>query len=114
MTANYVVASRPEDTRKKAKKYSKLRMTVFCMEQDIWEKVKRFLQHIGYYDLFVMAQYFLDTDDYFRQGISMFKQQYIDDGGTTEEIDSLIETMLNFAFDGYEIINEDADEELVV
>ena len=112
ITAEYIINPRPVDTRKKAKKYSKLRMTVFCMEQNIWEKVKRFLQHIGYYDLFVMAQYFLDTDDYFQQGISMFKQQYIDDGGTTEEIDSLIETMLNFAFDGYEIINEDAEEEL--
>lgn len=112
VTANYVVAPRPEDTRKKAKKYSKLRMTLFCMQQNIWEKVKRFLEHIGYYDLFVMAQYFLDTDDYFQQGISMFKQQYIEDGGTAEEIDSLVETMLNFAFDGYEILNEDADEEL--
>ena len=112
VTANYVVAPRPEDTRKKAKKYSKLRMTLFCMQQDIWEKVKKFLEHIGYYDLFVMAQYFLDTDDYFQQGISMFKQQYIEDGGTAEEIDSLVQTMLNFAFDGYEILNEDAEEEL--
>lgn len=112
VTANYVVAPRPEDTRKKAKKYSKLRMTLFCMQQNIWEKVKRFLEHIGYYDLFVMAQYFLDTDDYFQQGISMFKQQYIEDGGTAEEIDSLVQTMLNFAFDGYEILNEDAEEEL--
>ena len=114
VTANYVVAPLPKDTRKKAKKYSKLRITLFCMQQNIWEKVKRFLEHIGYYDLFVMAQYFLDTDDYFQQGISMFKQQYIEDGGTAEEIDSLVETMLNFAFDGYEILNEDADEELVV
>ena len=114
VTANYVVTPRPEDTRKKAKKYSKLRMTLFCMQQDIWEKVKKFLDHIGYYDLFVMAQYFLDTDDYFQQGISMFKQQYIEDGGTAEEIDSLVQTMLNFAFDGYEILNEDAEEELDV
>lgn len=110
VTANYVIESRPKDTRKKAKKYSKLRITLFCMQQNIWEKVKGFLEHVGYYDLFVMAQYFLDTDDYFQQGISMFKQQYIADGGTAEEIDSLVQTMLNFAFDGYEILNEDADE----
>ena len=109
VTANYVIESRPKDTRKKAKKYSKLRMTLFCMQHDIWEKVKGFLEHVGYYDLFVMAQYFLDTDDYFKQGISMFKQQYIEDGGTSEEIDSLVETMLNFAFDGYEIIPDDAE-----
>ena len=113
MTANYIIAPRPEDTRKKAKKYSKLRITLFCMQQNIWEKVKGFLEHVGYYDLFVMAQYFLDTDDYFQQGISMFKQQYIEDGGTAEEIDSLVETMLNFAFDGYEIIPDDAEKENV-
>ena len=112
VTANYVIESRPKDTRKKAKKYSKLRITLFCMQQNIWEKVKGFLEHVGYYDLFVMAQYFLDTDDYFQQGISMFKQQYIADGGTAEEIDSLVQTMLNFAFDGYEILNEDTEEEL--
>ena len=112
ITAEYIINSLPVDTRKKAKKYSKLRMTLFCMQQDIWEKVKGFLEHVGYYDLFVMAQYFLDTDDYFQQGISMFKQQYIEDGGTAEEVDSLVETMLNFAFDGYEILNEDAEEEL--
>jgi hypothetical protein len=35
------------------------------MEQGIWNDVKGFLEKIGYYDLFVMAQYFLDTDDYF-------------------------------------------------
>ena len=102
ITAEYIINSLPVDTRKKAKKYSKLRMTLFCMQQNIWEKVKKFLEHVGYYDLFVMAQYFLDTDDYFQQGISMFKQQYIADGGTAEEIDSLVETMLNLVFDGYE------------
>lgn len=40
-------------------------MTLFCMEQNIWTDVKEFLKKVGYYDLFVMAQYFLDTDDYF-------------------------------------------------
>ena len=112
ITAEYVVNPRPIDTRKKAKKYSKLRMTLFCMEQGIWNDVKEFLEKIGYYDLFVMAQYFLDTDDYFQRGIAMFEDAYADVNRSKEEIESLVETMLNFAFDGYEILNEDADEEL--
>ena len=112
ITAEYVVNPRPIDTRKKAKKYSKLRMTLFCMEQGIWNDVKEFLEKIGYYDLFVMAQYFLDTDDYFQRGIAMFEDAYADVNRSKEEIKSLVETMLNFAFDGYEILNEDADEEL--
>lgn len=112
ITAEYVVNPRPVDTRKKAKKYSKLRMTLFCMEQGIWNDVKEFLEKIGYYDLFVMAQYFLDTDDYFQRGIAMFKDAYADVNHSKEEIESLIETMLGFSFDGYEILNEDADEEL--
>lgn len=114
ITAEYVVNPRPIDTRKKAKKYSKLRMTLFCMEQGIWNDVKEFLEKIGYYDLFVMAQYFLDTDDYFQRGIAMFEDAYADANRSKEEIESLVETMLNFAFDGYEILNEDADEELDV
>ena len=112
ITAEYVINPRPIDTRKKAKKYSKLRMTLFCMEQGIWNDVKEFLEKIGYYDLFVMAQYFLDTDDYFQRGIAMFEDAYADVNRSKEEIESLVETMLNFAFDGYEILNEDADEEL--
>ena len=102
ITAEYVVNPRPIDTRKKAKKYSKLRMTLFCMEQGIWNDVKEFLEKIGYYDLFVMAQYFLDTDDYFQRGIAMFEDAYADANRSKEEIESLVETMLNFAFDGYE------------
>lgn len=112
ITAEYVVNPRSVDTRKKAKKYSKLRMTLFCMEQGIWNDVKEFLEKIGYYDLFVMAQYFLDTDDYFQRGIAMFKDAYTDVNHPKEEIESLVETMLNFSFDGYEILNENVTEEV--
>lgn len=113
VTANYAVQPRPEDTRKKAKKYSKLRMTLFCIEQNIWADVKEYLEAIGYYDLFVMAQYFLDTDDYFKRGIKMFTDMYKEKMPDVD-VDSLVEVMLNFAFDGYEILNEDAEEELDV
>lgn len=112
VTAEYAIEPRPEDTRKKAKKYSKLRMTLFCMEQGIWRDVKAFLEKTEYYDLFVMAQYFLDTDDYFQRGIQMFLDSYSDPEHPREELEVLVETMLNFAFDGYEIINEDAEEGL--
>lgn len=37
------------------KKYSKLKITLFCMEAGIWDSVKSYLEGIGYYDLFVMA-----------------------------------------------------------
>jgi len=59
-----------------------------------------------------MAQYFLDTDDYFQRGMQLFKTAYADEQHPIEELDELIEAMLNFAFDGYEIINENAEEEL--
>lgn len=112
ITANYTIQPRPEDTRKKAKRYSKLRLTLFCMDQGIWKDVKAFLEESGYYDLFVMAQYFLDTDDYFQRGVEMFLDSYSKDDYTREELKQMIEVMLNFAFDGYEILNEDAEEEL--
>ena len=112
ITANYIIQPRPEDTRKKAKRYSKLRITLFCMDQGIWKDVKAFLEESGYYDLFVMAQYFLDTDDYFQRGVEMFLDSYSKDDYTREDLKQMIEVMLNFAFDGYEILNEDAEEEL--
>ena len=112
ITANYVIKPIPEDTRKKAKRYSKLRITIFCMEQNIWKHVKEFLEKTGYYDLFVMAQYFLDTDDYFQRGIKAFKDAYIDVQHPEEKLDEMIEAMLNFAFDGYEILNENEEEQL--
>lgn len=65
VTAEYEITARPEDPHKKAKKYSKLKMTMFLIEQRLWTDVKAYLEKIGYYDLFVMAQYFLDTDDYY-------------------------------------------------
>lgn len=107
ITADYTIQDCPADTRKKAKKYSKLRMTLFCMEQNIWTDVKEFLEKFGYYDLFVMAQYFLDTDDYFQKGINAFLDGYADENHPREELETLVETMLNFAFDGYEIIDEE-------
>ena len=82
------------------------------MEQGIWNDVKELLEKNGYYDLFVMAQYFLDTDDYFQRGIAMFKDAYVDVNHSKEEIESLVETMLNFSFDGYEILNENVTEEV--
>lgn len=112
ITAEYVIQPRPDDTRKKAKRYSKLKMTIFCMEQKIWDDVKRFLEGTGYYDLFVMAQYFLDTDEYFQRGIKAFLEAYESEEHPKEELEALVETMLQFAFDGYEILDEDAEEEL--
>lgn len=88
-------------------------MTLFCIEQNIWTDVKEYLEAIGYYDLFVMAQYFLDTDDYFKRGIKMFTDMYKEKMPDID-VDSLVEAMLNFAFDGYEILNEDAEEEIDV
>lgn len=43
-------------------KYSKLKMVLFLTKQGIWSTVKQFLEQAGYYDLFVMAQYFLEND----------------------------------------------------
>lgn len=113
ITAEYDVQPCPKDMHKKAKRYSKLRMTIFLMDQQLWEDVKKFLERTGYYDLFVMAQYFLDTDEYFQRGIDAFKQAYASEQHPIKELEDTVEAMLNFAFDGYEIVNESVEEELV-
>lgn len=106
ITANYVVQARPEDTLEKTRKFSKLRITLFCIEQGIWEDIKEFLISLGYYDLFVMAQFFLETDEYFKKGLELFTEMYKEKDPTVD-IDSMVDTMLNFAFDGYVILDED-------
>lgn len=42
----------------------------------------------------------------------MFKEAYVDERHTAEDIDAMVESMENFAFDGYEILDEEADEVL--
>lgn len=87
---------------KEVKRFSKLKITLFCMEQNIWKDVKEYLEKIGYYDLFVMAQYFLESDEYFIKGIESFKEAYCDANNTKEKLDDLIEAMYKFAEDGTE------------
>lgn len=88
------------------RKFSKLKLTLFCIENNIWQDVKEYLEKIGYYDLFVMAVYFLETDEYFVKGLESFKQAYIDENRSEQEIDVLIENMKKFAHDGYVIVDE--------
>ena len=102
INASYVVAPIDPDTLpKRTKKYSKLKVTMFCMQQGIWEQVKAFLTENGFYDLFVMAQYFTEDNDYMKNGVDafceMYKAQHPD-----VDVDALVAHMLNYAFDGYE------------
>jgi hypothetical protein len=51
-----------------------------------------------------MAQYFLESDEYFIKGIESFKEARVDTEVTSEMLDEMIKNMLDFAFDGYELI----------
>lgn len=101
ITFVYVVNENEIQT-KRVRKFSKLKLTLFCIEQNIWKDVKEYLEKIGYYDLFVMAQYFLESDEYFIKGIESFKEARVDTEVTLEMLDEMIKNMLDFAFDGYE------------
>ena len=88
------------------RKFSKLKITIFCIKNNIWQDVKEYLEKIGYYDLFVMAVYFIETDEYFTKGIQMFKEARADSILPIEELDKMIEQMLDFAHDGYVTTDE--------
>lgn len=45
--------------------------------------------------------------------VHAFKQAYASEQHPLEELEDTIEAMLNFAFDGYETVNENNEEELV-
>ena len=89
------------------KRYSKLKITLFCIEMGIWESVKSYLEKIGYYDLFVMATFFLESDEYFNKGLQMYVEAMIAIGQSKDDIESLIENMKNFAYDGDVTVNEE-------
>lgn len=98
-----------DTTTNRVKRYSKLKITLFCIEQGIWEQVKEYLTKIGFYDLFVMAQFFLETDEYFVKGLQMYSEAAVDENTSKEDIDELIETMKNFAHDGYVTLNDEGN-----
>lgn len=102
---DYVV----QPINKQVRKFSKLKLTLFCIENNIWQDVKEYLEKIGYYDLFVMAVYFLETDEYFVKGLESFKQAYIDANRSEQELDILIENMKNFAHDGYVTVDKNGN-----
>jgi hypothetical protein len=54
ITSVYIVNENPSYS-KQVRKFSKLKITLFCIENKIWQDVKEYLEKIGYYDLFVMA-----------------------------------------------------------
>lgn len=54
------------------RRFSKLKLVEFCMEQGIWQELKDFLEGAGYYDLFVMAVFFLENDKFFMRGLQAF------------------------------------------
>ena len=89
------------------KRYSKLKITLFCIEMGIWNSVKEYLEKIGYYDLFVMATFFLESDEYFNKGLQMYMEAMVASGSSKNDIESLIENMKNFAYDGDVTVNEE-------
>ena len=105
ITSVYIVNDKTSQL-KQVRKFSKLKITLFCIENNIWQDVKEYLEKIGYYDLFVMAVYFLETDEYFTKGLQMFKESRADANLPMEELDKMIEQMLSFAHDGYVTIDE--------
>lgn len=107
LTAVYLVEELPEVVDNRVKRYSKLKITLFCIEHGIWEQVKEYLTKIGYYDLFVMAQFFLEIDEYFVKGLEMYAEAAVDATTSKEMIMEMIENMKNFAHDGYVTLDED-------
>lgn len=109
MTSVYVVREKENVNIQPnhVKRYSKLKITLFCMEMGIWDSVKSYLEKIGYYDLFVMAAFFLESDEYFNKGLQMYTEAMVASGSSKDDIESLIENMKNFAYDGDVTVNEE-------
>lgn len=54
-------------------KYSKLKAIKRALELGVWGMIKAKLEELGFYDLFLAAQYFDGSDPDFKNGIEMVK-----------------------------------------
>lgn len=52
---------------------------------------------------------FLDVDEYFKTGIKLFQQVYLEYGHTPEEYQQLVQQMCDYAFTGYETVQVPAE-----
>ena len=112
LTAQYEIVDIPSPTTVQVKRFSKLKLVAFCMEKKIWMDLKTFLRRLGYYDLFVMAVYFLENDKFFMQGLEAFKQYKAQDPKYDSEVlQQLIQQALDAAFDGMQEVHIEEQEQ---
>lgn len=112
ITAQYTVIDIPPPKKYvQVRRFSKLRLVEFCMERGIWESLKSYITELGYYDLFVMAVVFLENDKFFMAGLQAYKDFKISEGADPEEIQATIDAALDFAFDDYETVETEEEEE---
>lgn len=105
LTAQYEIVDIPKPTTRQVRRFSKLKLVEFCMEKGIWQELKTFLDGTGYYDLFVMAVFFLENDKFFMQGLQAFRQHKAQDPEYDADVlQKLIQQALAYAFDSYETV----------
>lgn len=106
ITAQYTIEDMPQPKEQiQVRRFSKLRLVEFCMERGVWQELKSFIEQLGYYDLFVMAQVFLENDKFFMGGLTAYKQMKIEGGADPEQIQATIDAGLDYAFDAYETVD---------
>ena len=102
LTAQYDIIDRPAPSTIQVRRFSKLKLVEFCMEQGIWDELKTFLEGTGYYDLFVMAVFFLENDKFFMRGLQAFQQHKAqEEGHDAQALQEMIDQALAYAFDSY-------------
>ena len=111
LTAQYDIIDRPPPSTVQVRRFSKLKLVEFCMEQGIWDELKAFLESTGYYDLFVMAVFFLENDKFFTRGLQAFQQYKAqEEGHDAQALQEMIDQALTYAFDSYETVPVEQEE----
>ena len=104
-----VIDNQPSQTIQ-VRRFSKLKLVEFCIEQGIWNELKSFLEKTGYYDLFVMAVYFLENDKFFMMGLQAFQQNKAQEPGyDSTAFQHMIDLALQYAFDSYEVVQAEQE-----
>lgn len=76
-----------EDAPPPPRVFSKLKCVAALMRENVWPRVKQYIEQAGLYDLYLAAQEFSEDNEYFVQGKAALQQAL---GWTDEQVEAVL------------------------
>ena len=76
-----------EDAPPPPRVFSKLKCVAALMQENVWPRVKQYIEQAGLYDLYLAAQEFSEDNEYFVRGKAALQQAL---GWTDEQVEAVL------------------------